>query len=321
MGYMIKPIKFDNISNKKYQNITRYNEYEDIILNSFIALFDVYIGEMKAYPFFVSLVNRGELGECDGHIGTIIYEGELNENGELEPKGVITLNGKTYRGKTNQLYMLPSKTPFTTFTRFAEQLSQIDISQKVFVKGTRYSNIISCDTEEEKKALDHLFNNIDTGELKTIVRGTLGWVKQTDNDRKMLQITDPQKFQAMEYLSQYHSELLRRLYSLFGFSLAQKDKQAQVNTAEVDNRALPSTIYPHIMLTTLQECIKNINDSHINDEKWVEWYIKPSPILQKVLFDVSIDNDKDGILDNVENDNFVSIDLEKDGENNVDEVK
>ena len=67
----------------------------------------------------------------------------------------------------------------------------------------------------------------------------------------------------MEYLSSYHSELCRRLYGLFGFSMQGKDKQAQVTTDELDDRELPSIIVPMLILNNLSDSFNKINNKFI----------------------------------------------------------
>lgn len=313
MGYNLNLPRYDKLK-EKYQSEIKHNEYEEIIINSFISGFECDFGENEPYTVFHRLITCGELGVCEnGVIGFPVRQGKLNINGELDKiTSVLSLDGNEYKGECLPLYMLPSKKPITTFNKFADLLSEIDISQKALVIGSRYNDIIQCNDEREKNQIDEIFKNIEVGKIKTIASISPLFNKETN----ILRITDPQKMGYMEYLSSYHTELCRRIYGLFGVAMSGKDKQAQVNEKELEGRSLSSVIYPLMLLTTLQKCIEKINDKFA-----LNWYVKPSAILQKALYDVMIDNDTDGLIDSVENNKYESIDNKKDGENNVNETE
>lgn len=280
--YYTRLPKFDN-KKLKLQNIYRYNEYEDIITNSFVALTKLDVGENAPYPTWCRMIALGEIGVCeDGTIGDIVRSGEIDINGEMKDIDyVLGLDGKEHKGKCLPLYMLPSKTPFTTFSRFAEQLSQVDISQKALVKATRTKDVIIADTESEKDQIDKVYADLENGITKTIIKDSDIFRQDTVGEQKRISLNNPTMFQSMEYLSSYHSELCRRLYGLFGFSMQGKDKQAQVNSDELEDREQPSLIYIRLIIDTVSECLEKINK-----EFGFNWSIKPSKIIEKMLNEV-----------------------------------
>ena len=264
----------------KVQNNERYYEYVDICINTFLGLFDFEIDEsIDIYPFIALTISEGVIGVSkDNTYGSIIWGGNFTKNGMNLPNSILTLDNKTIDGDIELFKLTPSAEPIITISRFSNLLSQVDISQEVLVKATRSKSVIVADTEKEKMAIDKVFEDLDDGTYKTIIKDNDIFREPTTGQNKKIELNDVTLFQSMQYLSSYHSELCRRLYGLMGFSMSQKDKQAQLTTNEVDDRQLPSLIYPTIMLSTMNECFNKINAKF-----GYNWSVKPSKILQKAL--------------------------------------
>jgi len=277
--------KFDNLK-PKTQNVERYYEYLSIILNLFMGLYDIDIDDaLDKDTFWKLLISNNRIGEVNGHIGNLKYNGGfgLNESGKMTPTGIICLNGTNYNGNTHIIQMFETDEPIMLFSRFANQLSEVDLSQKVLVKSTRCGQIIPVNTTTEKSRIEKAYQNIDEGKMQTYVKT----FSIFDDNKTPLELFDPSRFSSMEYLSSYHTELCRRLFGLFGFSMQGKDKQAQVSEDELDDRELPSIILPLNIMNTIQRCFDNINN-----DNGTNWTIKPSKIFERQLKDVFEDKEE-----------------------------
>lgn len=307
-------MKFDNLK-LKYQNNERYHEYMSIIMNSFNKLFKFNFGDdnIDQYTYLSMHIFHPVIGNMLDDDDTITYgaptemQSDWDKNGKPKYQGIITLNNKSINnGEIVITKLLPSEDISLIFSRFANQLAEVDLSQKVLVQGTRYKRIVRGVSESEKKAIDIAYEDAKQGKLVTIA---LDDDLFNNNDEvNYIDLFDPAQAQAMEYLSSYHSELCRRLYGLFGFSMQGKDKQAQVTTDELSDREQPSMLMLYAILDSFKEGIDKINETFGRS-----WSVEFSDLVKVVENDImNADNEEN---DNKEKDN------ESVGDENVDEVE
>lgn len=279
----------------KTKNIVRYNDYLEIMLEHANAIIDIDFNDsgIDKFPFLKYLIDYGIVGvarnEEDGELyfGNVVKGGSsVNKNGILEISAITTPNGKTIRSdKIAKIKLLNSGNPLWVLSRFADQLAEVDKSQEVLVLGTRLGNVLSVEDEYEKTQIDKAYENVRDGELVTYVKSK-NLFSDNDNMDKIVPIGDPAKFQSMEYLSAYHSELIRRIFTLFGFSMSQKNKQAQVSEDELDDAELPSIIFIKSIIENLKKGVDEVNELFE-----AGWTIKANEILSKQFHDAMITNE------------------------------
>lgn len=278
-------LRYDKLK-EKFQNNYTHNEYLELMYNTFVSNIDLQFGDddINKFPFLILGMNEGEIGlAADGDkiaFGNLIRGGKIDINGESAIKGIVTLNGKTINTDNVVLYrFMPSGTPYTGFSRFADRMTETDKSQRVLVQYTRAKDIIVANSEEQRNAIKTVLDQAKDGILSTIVLDDDIFSDGTSEQPKIT-LNDVTMFQSMEYLSSYHAELCRRIYGLWGFSMQGKNKQAQVSTSEVDDMQAPSVLAPLMVLKQLEDMCKDVNEKFGRS-----WSVKLSDILQRQIDD------------------------------------
>lgn len=125
---------------------------------------------------------------------------------------------------------------------FADKFTEADISEDCIIRNARKSPIFSVKNSKIKKALDNILKNIYNGKSNTITDDTI-----TLTDKKSIEIidiTDSQAIDKLQYLCTYHNDLLRRFYTKYGQALGEGVKLAQQSVAEVNSNISSSFINP-----------------------------------------------------------------------------
>ena len=123
------------------------------------------------------------------------------------------------------------------------------------------NNPVACD-ENEKKAIDIVLDTIYDGKPKTIVQSNLLNKFMQDNGNneiRTLKLTDPDYVRNIQYLSNLHDDLLKRICIIYGHSLNGVNKMAQVNSDELKGYETLARVYPLIMFDERKKFINECN--------------------------------------------------------------
>lgn len=204
-----------------------------------------FAGDLDAYGRGTKYV--GALLNGESMSGTKMPSGEKME-GTIGVDCVVIPNNYLYTGDFPMLWS------------FARRLTEVDTSLDLNVFFARLAPIIKVADNATKEAVDNVLNNILVGELKSIISNDMEADIEGFKSIDVLNITDVKDVDKLQYLSKYHDDLLRRLYTLGGHSMAGTQKMAQQSAFEVGQNDTISMIYPMERLNTLRDGIKQLNE-------------------------------------------------------------
>lgn len=252
--------------------IIREKEYINTLTNIILPMI-----QFEGFPETVKTDNLMIYNLLNGCYGVTEYKGDLvalgaNASGILDINGdainvkmfsaynptiLERVNGKNcVVGYTNLL-----KTVDKTLFRYAHQFAQVDLSQVFLLKYSRMNKIYKASTENTKRALEKALEGADMGINNVILSDNLfnDILNPNTNEIESLDLTDVKQTDKMQYLSSYYWDLLRRFLWIYGISMNNQPKMAQVNTLELQNANNGSTIIPSIMLHCAQTFCEKVN--------------------------------------------------------------
>ena len=213
-----------------------------------------------------------ELDNNDIYIATGGYNG--NYNGYLPEEytacvtGIGEISGKWYGenksivvGKNNIQGTPEFDIPFT-----AEVLSQIDISERSNVTFSRMARLPYADDDKQKAAIESAIKSIIQGDPFAVA--TRGDIKQifeefldgrTSENEKFLDLVDPDKINGLQYLNQYHDNIMKRFLARRGYMVQTTSKLAQQTNAEIHGSDSYALLYPLEQLRQREKMIKEVN--------------------------------------------------------------
>lgn len=192
--------------------------------------------------------------------------GQIDMWGYGETAHSTTINGISLEGVVGVdaaiIYNNGTRTPQTDLFTTADIFAAIDSASKVNVKLSRIAPLFSAENDKQATALDEILQQIIDGEPKTIaskadvsINDIAGNVKPLD----IVEMTQPEKIQYLQYLSQYFDIRLRRHFMRRGLSLKTSDKQAQVTRDEVHGMDAVTWFYPLSKLQARQDGVEMVN--------------------------------------------------------------
>lgn len=168
--------------------------------------------------------------------------GERYSDGWFRDAKCYDLTGKDYTFKdwlNNKdiivVFNTPNRTPDTFIEKFANMLTDVDVSIINNVHYSRQHPIPIVRDKRTKNMVDESIRSIDTGSTKTILVDTN--LQDLLNDGKMidvLNLTEVEKSQYIQYLSHLHDSLISRLFFMIGLGTTDNGKQAQITTEELN---------------------------------------------------------------------------------------
>lgn len=213
---------------------------------------------------------------CNGHVGImehkkyglVAFPGSFSDELDAYGRGKkyigALLNGVAMEGTigedcvvipNNYIYM----PDFPLFYSFAKRLNEVDISLDCNVLFTRLAPIIKVANAKIKAAVDEILKDIKIGNPKCIVSDDLEQDIENLKSIDIFNITDVKDVDKLQYLSKYHDDLLRRLYTLGGHAMAGTQKMAQQSAYEVGQNDTIAMIYPMERLECLKIGVDEVN--------------------------------------------------------------
>ena len=142
----------------------------------------------------------------------------------------------------------------------ADALMQIDKSAAINVILSRIAPVYSCCNETTRKGLEQMINQVIEGQVKTIVSGNIKDQITQITGTEVLDVTQPEKIQYIQYLSQYYDVIIRRHYNRRGLSVRTGTKAAQQSADEIHGLDAVSWIIPLAKLKARQEGFAKFNE-------------------------------------------------------------
>lgn len=187
-------------------------------------------------------------------IGTEItittYNGQHQKRGKIGENCVLIWNNTEFVGDF-------------IISWYAKMFKEIDISMNANVINSRFHPIPVARNSKIKSAIDNIFKSIK-GENKnddtyTILSDTAfsDEINGTSTKIDVLNLTDVNNIDKIQYLSKFHDDLLRRFCTLYGHAMQTSGKMAQQTREELQGYNSFSMIIPS---NRLEERIKGIDE-------------------------------------------------------------
>lgn len=257
----------------RWQNKLREDHYFDILLQSDLSMFeyeglpagldarwiemylnlagsialtrtpDMFTADLPEKPLYVIAPDPARNGQIDQygdgtHIAGATDNG-CSVEGDLRKDAVIIYNRETRMPELDNMID-------------ADALTQIDKSAYINVLLSRIAPVYKCTNDNTRKALSSMIDEIVNGSVKTIVSANISDLLKVGSDTEVLDVTQPEKIQYIQYLSQYYDVVLRRHYNRRGLSIRTGTKAAQQSADEIHGLDAVSWILPLAKLKARQ---------------------------------------------------------------------
>lgn len=231
-----------------------FDGFPDTVNTDFIAIYKMREG-------LCALVNDVE----DGAVGHASLDGDPGLNGLGRDVIVSFDNGlvKEYKDwRTNEhvvvMFNDTLMRPDLNIGRFAAALTDVDKSMRLNIIYSRLLPIPTSKNKDHKKALDAIIDGLIKGDITKAILDTdaLSDVLGLHSGADVINITDVNNAEKLQYLSLYHDDLLRRFYQLYGMDVNGNGKLAQQSVAEIGSRQGASMIIPYNIMREADKAVK-----------------------------------------------------------------
>lgn len=148
--------------------------------------------------------------------------------------------------------------------RYADLFSKIDISLNANIVNSRMMPIVFCKDSNIAEQISEIIEKNHDGATEVVTsknadirRSMLG---DTGNLVEVINITDVNASDKIQYLNHAHDDLLRRFLSIYGLSIAGTGKMAQQSVEEVDGNDNAALVIPYEMVETRNETLKRFSE-------------------------------------------------------------
>lgn len=129
----------------------------------------------------------------------------------------------------------PLRTPDMFVSKYATILSDIDMSILNNVHYSRQHPIPVARDSKTKARIDECIRSVANGETKTVLmENNINEILGGNDSIDMLNLTEVEKSQYLQYLSHLHDSMISRLFFLIGLGTTDNGKQAQITTEELN---------------------------------------------------------------------------------------
>lgn len=249
---------FNNFYSKlkpKQQSVIRERDY-----NNFFTNFLASMVKFNGFPESVDTRNLNIYRVTGGDYSVTEYKGELVAL-YPQPVGVLDLNGEPINIKCSSAYapvildrvngkdaIVGHNTSLryvdANIGRFSHMFAQIDLSMIYNLFYSRLNKVFATDDEETTKVLQEILDSMDYGKLKTITsKNIMAELNHTmSKPIQEINLTDVDKVDRIQYLSNFYQDLLKRFCWLYGVPMNNSPKMAQQSVEEISNASNGSNV-------------------------------------------------------------------------------
>lgn len=244
--------KMKSACKKNYADTIHFTE----LYNNIVSMFE-YTGLPETLrPEFIEneLITTGVCGvtEIDGQLytGPGSYCGEIRNY--LPVDFQITVVGEphnTVRGRVGEKFAVcwnnAMRAPDWDLLQFSNILTEIDVSERINVLFSRFMRIPKCrNAQEQKMTIDAIHAIIEGRQTAIVSKPYSDILGETSGDDNFLDLVDIREIDKLQYLNQYHDNVIKRYWQKYGQGLQSTSKLAQQTTDELHGNDSISMIYP-----------------------------------------------------------------------------
>lgn len=251
------------------KNLIRNNDYIQIITNMITEMFDIegLTFSEKWLLLKTCLVNGtcllqnkdGKHIICGGSYAGIPEPDKIYPDEYIAVKPNYTFNDKPHENNAAIFALFPDRIPLKLIKRYAYQLAEIDKSLVNNIQFARIAPILCANNDTSAERFVKAIDNMQNGELLNIVRVGFNGINKLEDFFQTVDISDGNLSGKLQYLSDYHEQMLSRLCRLFGHDFEFSDKRVYTQTDEYSKAETFSAIYPLMMFKSLKECCEEYN--------------------------------------------------------------
>lgn len=200
---------------------------------------------------------------CDGKVWNAEPKKKLSSNFEYNEVFLNDFLGSTKSATNNNDcvvgYNNYLKTPSYFVSKFAYDMSQIDLSMSANLRYARMNKGFKVSNDKEKNIYKEAIKKANEGEEVIIVSNNISDFVENGSDNTF-NLTDVEKIDRLQYLSNFREDTIKNFWRRYGLNMNGFTKLAQQSESEINDSAIFSMTLPCIMLECRKEFINKCND-------------------------------------------------------------
>ena len=198
-------------------------------------------------------------------IGNVSFEGvDLNEYGELQDAHVFDRAGhdELFKDWLNSqecfvFFNNRNHTPDINIPRYADLLAKIDISLNANIVNSRMSPIVVAKDNNTKNQLAEIIKQNHDGHTEVITSPNI--LNDTGDDITVVNITDVNASDKIQYLLHAKDDLTREFLNLYGLHITGTGKMAQQSVEEITGSNNAALVIPYEMMGARNDTLERFN--------------------------------------------------------------
>lgn len=232
-------------------------EYKNLPEEIRAEYLEFYLSGYGGYGF--GKAENGDFVACTGgRMGNVDYYGIGKDFSGAYPNGTLTgtIGKDVVYVQNNQ-----NSTPDPYLYKYADQLTEIDISIDTLIKNSRAGKVPIADNEQSKAAIENAYKKIYAGQPVAIVNSKPleKMLNGDSNSYETVDFTDVSGTERIQHLLKAKDDIYRQFHLIYGHGTNGGFKLAQESVAEVTRDNDIAFIYPNIKLKWRKKGIEEIN--------------------------------------------------------------
>lgn len=255
------------------ETIKRQNMHFGYLLSADEMMFD-YAGlpetiEQKFLEDYLNISGSATIARVNDKLYAAPYagrSGRINQYGEGENVETTTPNGIEISGKVGEtvavIYNNTARTPENDLWFDSSTFTEIDKSSNANIIFARIAPIFAASDDTTKKAIKDIIENVIAGNMEIVTSENIFaelQLGETLSGLKAIDVTEPERIQYIQYLSQFYDVLMRRHFSRRGLPMRTPTKAAQQSTDEIHGLDSVSWFYPLNKLNSRRAGVEMVN--------------------------------------------------------------
>ena len=198
-------------------------------------------------------------------IGNVSFEGiDLNEYGMLQDAHVFDRAGhdELFKDWLNSqecfiFFNNRNHTPDINIPRYADLLAKIDISLNANIVNSRMSPIVVAKDNNTKNQLAEIIKQNHDGHTEVITSPNI--LNDAGDDITVVNITDVNASDKIQYLLHAKDDLTREFLNLYGLHITGTGKMAQQSVEEITGSNNAALVIPYEMMKARNDTLERFN--------------------------------------------------------------
>lgn len=200
-------------------------------------------------------------------VGDVCFEGiELNEYGLLQDCQVFDRAGHTQKftdwmnnPECFVFFNNRNHTPDINIPRYADLIAKIDVSLNANIVNSRMSPIVVAKDNNQSNQIKAIIEQNHDGHTEVITSAN---ILTEDNDIQVINITDVNASDKIQYLLHAKDDLIREFLNLYGLHITGTGKMAQQSVEEITGSNNAALVIPNEMLKARNDTLQRFNAIH-----------------------------------------------------------